>query len=384
MPKTSITIAVFIDALGWRLANQHGFLREELPFRGPLATIFGPGATGDPTILTGLKPRDHGHFALFTYDPSNSPFKHLWWPRFLPGFLVRRGRVRRWFGHKLRRHVESKGEFEVRDTPFHLLRKMGYADSRDLYESDHKTGHQATLFDDLRRNNVPFHLSDWRRDEEQNLAAAREAIATGKPRFAYIFLPQLDALQQYEGTASQKITCKLGWYEQEIRDLIALAREHYDEVKVSAFSDHGMTNIRKECALMQIVSSLPLEFGKDYFAVYDATMARFWFHSDEAERLIGDALLYLSDGHWLDDETLHSWGCDFPDRRFGDRIYLLKPGILLNPSFVGRYSYAGMHGFDPGHEDSVAFFATNEPHLQRPHGLEDLRRVLGASIGLAA
>ena len=135
---------------------------------------------------------------------------------------------------------------------------------------------------------------------------------------------------------------------------------------------------------MQIVNSLSLEFGKDYFAVYDATMARFWFHTEEAERLIGDALQYLSDGHWLSEETLHSWGCDFPDRRYGDRFYLLKPGILLNPSFMGRYRFAGMHGFDPSHEDSVAFWATNEPHLPRPKGLEDLRRVLSHSIGLEA
>ncbi len=381
MPKTSITIAVFIDALGWRLAHEHGFLREELPYRGPLATIFGPGATGDPTILTGLKPRDHGHFALFTYDPSNSPFRKVLWPRLLPQFLTRRGRVRRWFGKKLSRYVGGNGDFEVRDTPFNLLRQLGYNDNRDLYEPN---GAQATLFDDLRRQNVPFHVSDWRLDEEENLAAARKEIATGKLRLAYIFLPQLDILQQYEGTSSQKIICKLGWYEQEIRDLIALAREHYDEVKVAAFSDHGMTDIRKECALMQIVSSLPLEFGEDYFAVYDATMARFWFHTKEAERLIGDALLYLSDGQWLDDETLRSWGCDFPDGRYGDRIYLLKPGILLNPSFMGRYRYAGMHGFDPAHEDSIAFFATNEQTLPRPQGLEDLRRVLSQSIGIAA
>ena len=381
MPKAPITIALFIDALGWRLAQKHGFLREELPYRGPLATVFGPGATGEPTILTGLKPRDHGHFAMFTYDPNNSPFRKALWPRLLPQFLTRRGRIRRWFGKRLNRYVRGNGEFEVHDTPFNLLRQLGYSDNRDLYEPN---GEQGTLLDDLRRENIPFHISDWNCDEEENLAAARRAIATGKPRLAYIFLPHLNVLQQYEGTSSHKTICKLGWYEQEIRDLIALAREHYDEVKVSVFSDHGMTDIRKECALMQIVGSLPLDFGDDYFAVYEATMARFWFHTEEAARLIGDALLYLSDGRWLDDETLRSWGCDFPDGRYGDRIYLLKPGILLNPSFRGRFRYAGMHGFDPAHEDSVAFFATNESGLVLPKGLEDLRRVLTQSVGLAA
>jgi hypothetical protein len=242
----------------------------------------------------------------------------------------------------------------------------------------------STLFEDLMHNNVPFHLSDWRLGEEENLSAAQRDIASGEPRFAYIFLPQLDQLQQTEGTASRRVTDKLRWYEQQVRELIAVARQHYSTVTVSAFSDHGITNIRKECALMQIVNSLPLEFGKDYFAVYDATMARFWFLNREAERLIVDGLECHPDGQWLTDETLRRWGCDFPDRRYGDLFFLLKPGVLLNPSFQSRYRLAGVHGFDPSHEESLAFFATNEPKLQRPKGLEDLRRVLTQSVGLAS
>ena len=196
MPQSSITIAVFIDALGWRLAREHGFLREELPYRGPLATTFGPGSLGDPTILTGLKPRDHGHFASFTYDPTNSPFRNVLWPRLIPHFLTRRGRVRRWFGRQLGRYVGDTGNFEIHDTPFGLLRQLDYTEKRDFFEPNGMNGGQATLFDDLRRDNVPFHLSNWRLDEEENLAAARQDISTGKPRFAYIFLPQLDTLQQ--------------------------------------------------------------------------------------------------------------------------------------------------------------------------------------------
>lgn len=382
MPETSITIAVFIDALGWRLAREYGFLSEELPYRGPLATTFGSGATCNSTILTGVKPREHGHFATFTYDPSNSPFRNVWWTRLLPQFLTRRGRIRRWFGYKLRRYAGTTKVFEVYNTPFHLLSQMDYTEKHDLYLPNASNGSPSTLFDDLLNNKVPFHLSDWRLDEEENLAAARRDIASGKPRFAYIFLPKLDQLQQAEGTSSQRVVTKLRWYEEQVREVIAVARKHYSKVTISAFSDHGMTDIRKECPLMQIVNSLPLEFGKDYFAVYDTTMARFWFLNKEAERLIVNGLQCHSDGQWLTDETLTRWGCDFPDRRYGDRFFLLKPGILLSPSFRSRYRLAGTYGFDPSHEDSLAFFATNEPKLPRPQGLEDLRRVLTHSVGV--
>jgi hypothetical protein len=384
MPKTSITIAVFIDALGWRLAHDHGFLRDELPHRGPLATTFGDSSTCDSTILSGLKPREHGHFAFFTYDPENSPFKKLWWSKLLPSVLSNSAAIRSFASRLARRQVGYTGYFKLFNTPFNLLPQLDYTEKRDLYEPHGMNGGQSTLFDDLRSQNVPYHLSDGRLDEEANFVAAKRTITHGSPKFVYVFLPILGDILHAEGTTSENAAAKIAWYEKEVRDLLKTAQKHYSNVTLSVFSDHGMTDIRKECALMQIVNSLPLEFGKDYFAVYDSTMARFWFLNDRAEKAIGTALERNPDGHWLAPETLESWGCDFPDGRFGDRFFLLKPGVLLNPSFMGHARPAAIHGFDPGHEDSVAFFATNQPHLLKPRSLEDLRKVLSQSIGLAA
>ena len=384
MPETSITIAVFIDALGWRLAHDHSFLHEELPHRGPLATTFGDSSTCDSTILSGLKPREHGHFAFFTYDPENSPFKNLWWSKLLPKSLAHRTRIRNFVSRLARRYVGYTGYFRLYNTPFHLLPKMDYTEKQDLYAPNGINGGQSTLFDDLRRQKIPYYISDGRLDEAANFTAAKRNIAYSRPKFVYVFLPQLGNILHREGTSSENVAAKINWYEQQVRELLKTAKEHYGKVTLSVFSDHGMTDIRKECALMQIVNSLPLEFGKDYFAVYDSTMARFWFLNEHAEKAINRALECNQDGHWLTEETLEEWGCNFLDHRYGDRFFLLKPGVLLYPSFMGKYPPAATHGFDPSHEDSVAFFATNQPKLPKPKGLEDLRRVLSHSIGLAA
>jgi len=382
MKKKSITIAVFIDALGWRLARDHQFLISELPRRGPLATTFGYSSTCDPTIISGLKPRDHGHFAFFTYDPVHSPFKKLWWPKLLPEFLARRGRIRRWVSRLVRHHVGYTGYFQLYNTPFNLLSQLDYTEKKDLYQPNGLNGGQSTLFDDLRFANVSYHLSNWRLNEQTNLAAAKRAITSDNPEFAYIFLAQLDAILHAEGTSSSIVTEKIHWYEEQVRELLKVAKLHYEDVRLLVFSDHGMTDIHKECPLMHTIEALPLQFGKDYFAVYDSTMARFWFLNSSAEKTIVAALQSHPDGRWLTDETLAGWGCDFPDRRYGHRYFLMNPGVLLNPSFMGRTPLAGMHGFDPAHEDSVAFFATNDFNMATPKGLEDLRGALSHSIGL--
>ena len=72
-----LTLAVFIDAYGWRVAERHPLLQGELSERRPLETVFGYSSSCDPTILTGTMPREHGHFTFFRYAPDASPFKSL-------------------------------------------------------------------------------------------------------------------------------------------------------------------------------------------------------------------------------------------------------------------------------------------------------------------
>ena len=66
------------------------------------------------------------------------------------------------------------------------------------------------------------------------------------------------------------------------------------------------------------------------------------------------------------------YGCDFPDKMYGELFYLMKPGMLLCPSFMGETSLSGMHGFDPYDKDSVAMLSSNvtpDPPAER---LDDL------------
>jgi hypothetical protein len=386
MRKNSITIAVLIDGLGWQLAREHNFLQFELPHRGPLATVFGSGSACHPTILTGAFPSRHGHFAPFTYDPANSPFGGLGWLRRLPAQVAKLGRVRRWLSGRAQRQLGFSGDFQLHNTPFHLLEQMDYTEKHDLFQprgiqSGVQSG-MTTLFDDLQAAKIPFHLSVPQASETTNLAAAARHIATGDPRFACVLLPGLEALLHARGNGSAAVGRKLRWYEDQLRDLLHIAKVHYDEVRLAVFSGYGMTDVTGECDAMTRIEALPLQFGTDYFAIYDATMARFWFLNADAESRIGAALSGSHDGQWLSDDTLRQWGCDFPDARYGQRIFLLRPGVLMNPSFAGRSLLAAMHGYDPWHKDSVAFFASNDPGMGCPACLSDLRHLLATSVGV--
>ena len=143
-----------------------------------------------------------------------------------------------------------------------------------------------------------------------------------------------------------------------------------------------MVDVLRTVDLMARVDALPWKRGRDYLAFYDSTMARFWWRTPAARDAIRAALATETAGSWLRPETLAREGADFADHRYGEDIFLLAPGVLLVPSFMGKSAVAAMHGYDPAHPDMAGVLASNRPlppdvtHLSQLRGF--LERELDA------
>lgn len=379
--KPPLTLCIFIDALGWELMRGRPFLDEILTARRPLQTVFGYSCTCCPTILTGRMPTEHGHLSFYYYDPANSPFSNFKALAKLPRFLSERGRVRRWLSKWVARRLGFTGYFQLYNVPFDRLRFFDYLEQRDIYQPNGLRGGAPTIFDWLRANDVPFFLSDWRAKEDLNLRALESALYGGDLRYAYLYLADLDALLHAHGTASPPVEKKLSSYETQLRRVIAIARR-WHEVHVYLFSDHGMTDVVDRCDLISRVEAVGLEFGRDYSAMYDSTMARFWFHRPHAREAILEVLSEEPRGSVLSDLQLRDFGCDFPGHRYGELFFLLQPGVLLCPSYMGQRPIAGMHGYTPDHIHAVATFATNVEPAPRPRRLDNLFSVMQNDVAL--
>ena len=374
-----LDLYVFVDALGWRIAERYGFLRDLLTYRQPLQTIFGYSSSCDPTILTGALPQEHGHFSFFYYNPEESPFRLCRYLQVLPEFLARRGRVRRLLSRVLRRYYRITGYFQIYNVPFRYLPLFDYSEKRDIYQPGGINNGQPTIFDHLRERGIPFHHSDWHAPEARRLAALTAAVQQADIRFAYLFLGDLDATLHHHGVFSPAGEARLRSYERQLRELIALARNHYPEVRVSLFSDHGMTDTLDTCDLSGRIEALGLRFGEHYVAMYDSTMARFWSLDDRARQAIPTALQQETRGHLLSSGELAHYGCAFPGAKYGELFFLMNPGILLCPSFMGARPLAGMHGYAPEHPDSVATFLSDRPPHPAPQRLDDLYELMKSS-----
>jgi Type I phosphodiesterase / nucleotide pyrophosphatase len=381
-----IAVAVLIDALGWRYLDGREFLDDILPYRKPLRTVLGFSSGAIPSILTGAPPAQHGHWNLLYYDPAGSPFKLLRYLNcVLPGRLLD-NRVGRKAIKEFGRRLLGLGQgFECVVSP-RLLPYFNWVEKRNIYDVGGITG-RPSIFDRLADGRIPYRVYSYHRySDEQILKLASEDIQSTDARFFFLYLSEMDSFLHKSCVDPAAIDRKVLWYAEKLRSVFQAARAVDPEACFSVFSDHGMAPVHRQYDLMKDVEALGLSMPRNYLAVYDSTMARFWFFDEHARERITGCLGASGCGRILPEEELRQLGIFFPDRRFGELIFLLEPGcILARSDFNGpRWMPAGMHGYHPDDPDSDAICLTSGQPAVPVRTIADVYEHMREVTGLGA
>jgi hypothetical protein len=353
---------VLIDALGWTYIQNREFLPDLLPYRQPLRTVLGFSSGAIPSILTGVPPAQHGHWNLFYYDPQHSPFRWLRYFRFLPDRVLE-SRVTRKLLKEMGRRVLGLGPlFECCVTP-RLLRHFNWTEKRNIYATGGITGARS-IFDQLAAEQKSFHVYSYHHfSDAAAFKQAQQDMKTSGPGFYFVYLCEFDSILHHHCTDDAKIDDTLRVYADNLQQLFGTARSIDPRASLTVFSDHGMTPIRKHFDLVSQVEALGFSQPDDYLAVYDSTMARFWFFTAESRQKISALLTESSCGRILSDAELQAMGIFFPDHRHGELVFLLRPGWLLGGSDFNstRWMPIGMHGYHPDDAYSDGIFLSSAP-----------------------
>jgi hypothetical protein len=367
--KAMLPLFVFVDACGWEIIKDDPFVHEFARYRKQLTSVFGYSSACVPSIVSGRWPVDHRNWSYFVYDPKNSPFKGLRPLRWLPEKITSRRFFRRWLSQFVKTRLNFQGYFDLYNLPFRDIYLYDFTEKRSpLQPGGMNRG--TNIFDFLAARHIPFHVSDPARSEAGNLQALVQDIRAERIDFAFLYWPDLDGLLHRVGNQSPQVPRKLRSYETSISSLLETAREHYEEIRLYVFGDHGMANCDEWLDLRAKVQCLPLRMPEDYAVVYDSTMARFWFFNQRARELITRRLGEVPQGRILPDAELKELGVLFPDRYFGELIYLLKEGILIVPSHMGQRPIRAMHGYHPSDPHSYAALCSNQADIP-----EDVRAI---------
>jgi hypothetical protein len=368
-----ISMFVLIDALGWRYLEGRSFLNDWLPHRQSLRTVLGFSSGAIPTILTGLPPSETGHWNLFYYDPQGSPFRWMRPMRFLPRFILGHRITRRLVTEMGRRILRMGSGFECCVSP-ELLPWFNWVEKKNIYDRGGISG-APSIFDRLGEDGIPFRVYSYHESSDAEiLSRVNSDLQNTDASFFFVYLCEMDMFLHLNCNEPAKIEEKLRWYEDGLGKLFELARQIDPDVRLTLTSDHGMTPVQNHYDLLGKLEPLGLKMPQDYLAVFDSTMARFWFFNDRARNSVNEAFSDLPCGRWLTDEELRHAGVFFEDRRFGEQIYLLNPGWLLSRSdFNGAtWKPTGMHGYHPDDSYSDAVFLTNHEPAKEMRTIADV------------
>ena len=356
-----LIMVIMIDALGHRIVRESGaFDFLEAP-DGPIASVTGYSSACIPSLLTGKLPAEHGHWAMYLRDPARSifkPMKPLIW--FTASLMGRDFLTRRLVSRYLYR-VGISGYFSLYEVPPLLLPQFDLCEKRDIYAPEAFPGLE-TPCDVARDLALPHRVWSWRTPEERNRAEMADALRAGEAQFLFFYSPHLDSVMHAHNTRSDATRACLEDFSAFTRAMLSLAEATYDEVRLLVFGDHGMADTTGTYDLLTRLAQLDLRMPEDFLHFMDSTMARFWFFKPGARERVLDLLSTVPGGRILADDECERLGILFPDRRYGEVIFLTDPGKIFVPSFMGLTPAQAMHGYHAEDVDSDTILFANYDH----------------------
>jgi hypothetical protein len=365
-------VVLLVDALGWELGQACSPLLAALPQRRRVDTVLGFSSGALPTLFTGVTPAEHGRWLMYRRAGGiPSPFAGFGALRLLPPRLQRSWKL----GQALERLVTLRGVrgyFKLYQVPRPLLAEFDLAERDDIFVPGGLP--VDSLWDALERAGIRWRGWNWRTPEAEALAAVAERVEHGDEALLFCYTAELDADLHREGSFGSGVRRRLEGYASWVRGIEAAASRRGEELWIYLLSDHGMVDVHGTIDVMGALAALPVGWPRDYLAFFDSTMARFWWKRPAARDAVHAALEGLRGGHWLDEAELERAGARFPAREYGEDIFLLDPGMLMVPSFMGDRPVAAMHGYDPAHPAMAALLLSNRPI---PEAVDRLAAVRG-------
>lgn len=373
-----LVLIVLVDALGFEAAGDLSFLPELDRPRAPIRSVLGYSSANLPTIMSGRLPAEHGHFSMYRRAGTDGVFGPVRpWLRLASRLTRRRWRLSLWLSAWLRRRGVT-GYFSLYDIPLPLLPEFDLCQRRDLYAPgafDRLPG----LADHLERRGN-YRIWNWSVAEARAFRELGEEVDAGRARTLFLYTSDYDGLLHAAGPASSVARERLRAYGEQLSVVLRRARARYGEVRAFVFGDHGMAPVRAAHDLRAGLARLSLRVPEDCLYFLDSTMARFWFRSPRARRAVEELLSGAGYGRILSDDELGKLGAFFPNREYGELIFLLEEGEILVPSFMSSLPVMGMHGYHPDARHSYTVLATNVHDRPYPQNLLELHALLRDEI----
>ena len=376
--KDRVSLFIFCQSMGWDMMQKLPFVDGLADIRSAARPILGSPCATLPTVLSGTLPERHKHFAWFFYSPMSTPFRMCRYFSFLPR-IKKSQRVRDNIVLAVKKTFGITGRLSTFNMPLKHLPLFDFVERRNLLQPG-ALDDVPTLFDFLAESNVSYFCSSPDRADVENADALSNALMAGKISVGFWHLAGIDTILTRLGPASSALRGRVAWVDHRIRGIYEIARSRYRRVDLIIFSDSGMVPIFNVYNLQRRIEETRFNPYEDFVAIYEPTMARFWFKSPSSALIIARILESVPCGTILSRDELAKEGCWFDDHRFGEIIFLAQPGTVFTPNHMHGESPAAARGYHPDTPEMAAGIISNTPGIQPPRTVAEIYNILVQNV----
>jgi hypothetical protein len=226
----------------------------------------------------------------------------------------------------------------------------------------------ASIFDIIGKGNF-IHLWTNKYNDMNKLLAN---LCSDNRELEWLDLYFLDQLQHWYLDDEVKIRKFYRGVDQFVEKLYKECQK--SKVSLMFLSDHGMETVRGSIDIRSNLEKLKIP-SEEYTYFIEASVARFWFHTDRARSAILGVLSSIEHGGVQSYEDLHEYNIRFADSRYGEFYFRTDPGYIIFPhdfyhplanlylgltdwqqrSRVLNPKHRGYHGYLPNNESEKGF-----------------------------
>lgn len=353
-------------------------------------------------IFSGLTPDESGYFTAIGYSPNSSPFKSL--SLFLDLIslidpILFRFRYLRALRNKVISVLTRSQRVKMRpySIPSNILKYFSLTEDEYDFRDDNSFAGKNNLLIDCEKNGIRVFFDGFTAlnfkislNDEQRLELIQKKISENF-QFYPIYVGVLDTIAHIYGPESIERREKLQALDKRLSKFYEDIKFRYPNSKFVFLGDHGMTDVEKyidlEKEIKIIAKANNLKLGKDYLYFLDSTIVRIWYITEKAKRILSNTVtnnpIFRENGAFLNNETAKKERIPFPDRRYGDLLWMANLGVLIFPDFFHlKNPYKGMHGYDVNHHSSkgTCLVESNEIKKIEEIELRDVYRILKTEL----
>jgi len=376
----NLTAVFYVDALNSSFVNS-----DTMPFLSSLAThsycelenVLGYSFAIQSCMLSGKYPDETNHWLPYFYSPEESPsiFKALKelsavFPvdRLPPLRYLAMDQIRRFF---LRHGVRiSNAPLRIVDKitlyPYYYMGELPFfSELKELLDRKYCTSLTYIGPPKVRRHlfDVLIKHVEASNNESECIIAYDDAL----DGLGHKFGPYSAQCINYAKSLDRVL----------LRTQQKLERHLGKDLTLIIFSDHGQYERTQVVDLLSELEKNALHLSYDYFCFIDATLALFWPNNRVAKERILNVLGKIKTGRVIDEDLQKKYHLRFNDERYGEIIFLLKPGGTFFPNFFSPLgAMKGLHGYSPDDDVQKGFLISSKRLVNSPKHVKDFRNLV--------